>query len=109
VPDLYRLGSLIAAGIPTLAGSDAPYGPINPWQVIHAAMTRTTQEGAVIGGGEAVTLHQALRLFSADQPIQPGDPADLCLLGTPLSTIAQGWTGNPVDMTFIGGNPITSD
>jgi predicted amidohydrolase YtcJ len=107
LPDLYRLRSLIAAGIPVLAGSDAPYGPIDPWQAIHAAMTRTTQEGAVIGDGEAVTLHQALRLFSADQPIQPGDPADLCLLGTPLSKIAQGWNRNPVDMTIIGGTPAS--
>lgn len=109
LPDLYRLRSLIAAGVPVLAGSDAPYGSIDPWQAIHAAMTRTTQSGAILGGTEAVTLHQALRLYGADQPIEPGKVADLCLLGTPLSTLSRGWCGNPVELTIINGVAIVRE
>ncbi len=107
LPDLYRLRSLIAAGIPVLAGSDAPYGSIDPWQAIQAAMTRTTEAGAKIGEAEAISLRQALRLYGADQAIGPGQSADLCLLGTSLSLLEQGWVGNPVAMTIIGGEPFS--
>lgn len=107
LPDLYRLCSLTDAGIPVLAGSDAPYGSIDPWEAIHAAMTRTTESGAVIGAREAIPLRRALGLYGADRAIRPGQTADLCLLGTPLSALAKGWAGNPVAMTFIGGVPFT--
>lgn len=106
LPNLYRLNSLIAAGIAVLAGSDAPYGSLDPWEAIHAAMVRTTQSGAILGGAEAVTLQQVLRLYGADQPIKTGQAADLCLLGTPLATLSQGWSGNPVDLAIINGVAI---
>ena len=109
VPDLYRLHSLIAAGIPVLAGSDAPYGSLDPWEAIHAAMTRTTRSGAILGGNEKVTLQQAMRFYSADHTIKPGQAADLCLLGSPLSAVSQGWSGNPVELTIINGVAFVPD
>jgi predicted amidohydrolase YtcJ len=103
VENLYRLGSLIDAGIPVLAGSDAPYGNIDPWQAIDAAIRRTTASGAVIGKTERVALHQALSLFSTNHLIVPGIPADLCLLSISLSELANGVASNPVAITLIGG------
>ncbi|RDV06596.1 amidohydrolase [Sphingorhabdus pulchriflava] len=108
LPDLYRLRSLSDAGINVLAGSDAPYGSIDPWEAILAATKRTTESGAIIGKKEAIPLRQALGLYGADRGIQPGQAADLCLLGTPLSVLAEGWTANPVAMTIIGGAPFTA-
>ena len=41
-----------AAGINVVVSSDAPYGLLNPWQVIHAATERRTREGKIIGADE---------------------------------------------------------
>ena len=37
IDHLYRHASIAAAGINVVLSSDAPYGPLNPWQVIRAA------------------------------------------------------------------------
>lgn len=86
-PDLYRLQSLLDAGIGLAGGSDAPYGNANPWHAMAAAVERRTSGGAVIGGGEALAPEQALALYLADpldltrqRCVSPGTPADLCLL-----------------------------
>ena len=41
--DLYRFGSLLAAGITVTASSDAPYGPLDPWLVLRAARDRVSR------------------------------------------------------------------
>lgn len=86
-PHLYPCASLLAAGVAVAAGSDAPFGPADPWTAVRAARTRRTVRGRVLGGGEAVSLVVAVGLFSgrADAPgrarrIAPGEPGDLCLL-----------------------------
>ncbi len=40
LPDLWRLRSVIDAGVGVAAGSDAPFGGEDPWQVIRAAARR---------------------------------------------------------------------
>lgn len=104
LPGLQRLRSLYDAGIALLAGSDAPYGPANPWVAIRSAMARQTPSGAVLGPAEALSAAEALALFWGDRPIQIGATADCCL-------VAGDWEGqifehaepNPVGMTLIGG------
>jgi predicted amidohydrolase YtcJ len=87
VPHLYPCAAWVRAGIAVAAGSDAPFGPVDPWTVVRAAHTRRTAEGRVLGGGEAVSLATAVRLLCGrlDAPgrarrIEPGEPGDLCLL-----------------------------
>jgi predicted amidohydrolase YtcJ len=65
-PHLYRLASLLAAGIPVIAGSDAPYGPLDPWTTIAGATLRRTPSGTILGSAESVDPLTAVRLSSAD-------------------------------------------
>jgi predicted amidohydrolase YtcJ len=91
--DLYRCRSLQAAGVPVAMSSDAPYGPLDPWAVIEAAILRHTATGATLGAGERLTPAAALDAYLAppDDPggtprrIRAGAPADLVLLDRPLA------------------------
>ncbi len=92
LPDLYRLGSLRAAGIKLAAGSDAPYGGFDPWSAIKAAATRATKSGIILGPGERIPARDALGLYlgpahdpaGGERKIEIGAIADLCLLKTSL-------------------------
>lgn len=95
-PDLWRLGSLLHAGIAVVAGSDAPFGPADPALTVQAATSRRTAGSQVVGGAEAVGEATAWHLFSgsARHPQRPrtvdaGQPADLLLLD-PLTTVIAG-------------------
>lgn len=66
--ELYRCASLRAAGVPLGLSSDAPYGPVDPWVVMRAAVRRRTRSGAVVGPGERLTAAQAL-----DGYLSPGN------------------------------------
>lgn len=87
-PWLYRLRSLLDAGVPLAGGSDAPFGEPDPWAAMQAAVSRRTRSGRVMGAGEALTPEQALTLFTtpleapgaAPRRVVVGQPADLCLL-----------------------------
>lgn len=89
LPDLWRLGSLRAAGVALAAGTDAPFGGADPWSVIRAAVGDT---GTTPGdrAAESVGLAAAVALFcgAAEQParpriLKPGAVADLTLLAVP--------------------------
>jgi predicted amidohydrolase YtcJ len=103
LPDLYRLKSLKDAGIDVAAGSDAPYGSMDPWSAIHSAIHRTTSGGQSFGNAEALSLREALALFVHSHDILPGMPADLCLLNRPISHLAAHPSGSPVAMTIADG------
>ena len=90
--DLYRVRRLMDADVNVRLSSDAPYGPLDPWRVIEAAVQRRTPQGAVARAGERVTRRQALRAYLGP-PIRPGRPADLVLLDAP----------GAVDSVCIGG------
>ena len=106
--DLYRLRSLLDAGITVAAGSDAPYGPLNPWVSIRAAATRRTAGGKLIGAGEALSRRQAVTLHGSDRRhagravvLEDGAAADLALLRP------DGEEGEePVAMTIIAGKIV---
>lgn len=91
---LYRLRGFLDAGVPLAAGSDAPYGDIDPWAAMQAAVTRRTRDGQCIGAIEALTPEQALALFTTDLSapggtpcrIEVNAPADLCLLDSGWQT-----------------------
>jgi predicted amidohydrolase YtcJ len=99
LPLLYRCGSLLRAGIPVAAGSDAPFGGFDPWAAMRAAVRRREPE--------RVTPLAALRLFlgSAGEPGRPrrvraGEPADLCLLRAPLRDVLGTLSTDLVRATF---------
>lgn len=93
--NLYRLRSLLDAGVPLAAGSDAPYGAVNPWAAMQAAVERRTAEGRSLGAIEALSPEQALALFLAPledcgappRRIAVGTAADLCLLSSPWNDV----------------------
>ena len=90
-PWLYPAASLLRAGVTVAAGTDAPFGPGDPWQCIAAAVTRRAPGGHVLGPEERVTARMALKMFLGmpgdlrrTRTVAPGQPADLCLLRWPL-------------------------
>lgn len=90
-PWLYRLRSLLDAGLTLAASSDAPVVEPDPLVGIYAAVTRRTQTGEVVGEAERVSVSDALRMYTlggafaafqeADRgSIEAGKLADLVLL-----------------------------
>lgn len=98
--DAFRVGSLVAAGVDVVLGSDAPVTPLDPWFAISAAVTRSRDGDPPWQPWEAIDAETALRL-SARTRIAVGEPADLVALGadpTPERLRAM-----PVDLTMVAG------
>ncbi|MEN3359376.1 MAG: hypothetical protein V7637_3358 [Mycobacteriales bacterium] len=112
-PWLYPCRSLRAAGVAVAAGSDAPYGPADPWRAMAAAVSRRTAAGRLLGAAERVTPAAALDLYLADpqdlsrvRRVAPGAPGDLCLLRVPLAEALRAPAGDLVRATVCGGRVI---
>ena len=108
-PDLWRLRSLIDAGVSVAAGSDAPFGDADPWGVMRAAVRRPQAFQA----DEAVSPAQALTLFLGEPgaPASPrrvarGHPADLVLLRAGPLEVLRSLTSDLVAAAFVGGAMI---
>lgn len=101
-PWLYRLRGLLDAGIPLAGGVDAPFGQVDPWAAMQAAVERRSRHGVVLGAAEALTPEAALALFlaplsapgAAPRRIEVGAAADLCLLDRP-------WAAARVDLAAV--------
>lgn len=114
LPWLYRLRGLQAAGISLAGGVDAPFGELNPWQAMQAAVTRRTRQGASLGAAEALTPEAALALFLAPlsapgappRRIVVGAPADLCLLDRAWHQARQQLAKTVVRATLKSGSLI---
>ena len=116
LPHLWPCRSLLVAGIPVAAGTDAPFGRPDPWALLHAAIDRRTPSGAVLGRGERLDPRTALDLLlrPGARPSAParrvavGQPADLCLLRVPVASALAAGDGSPgveppVAAVVIGG------
>lgn len=110
---LYRLSAFRNAAIPLAAGSDAPFGSLDPWAAMAAAVSRTTRDGLVMGLEEALTPDEAVALFLADpidlsrqRRIEMGGPADLCLLECPWNAARLRLSADDVCLTVGGGDII---
>jgi predicted amidohydrolase YtcJ len=109
--DLYRARSLLDAGVGCALSSDAPYGPVDPWAVITAAVHRRTPSGHVIGPAERLTPAQALAGYlsppdapgAAPRRVAAGSPADLVLLRAPLAEALAAPSADLVAATLIAG------
>jgi predicted amidohydrolase YtcJ len=114
VGSLYRLRAWLAAGVPLAAGSDAPYGPLNPWAAMRAAVRRRTDSDLRMGPEEALEPEEALRLYTSplDAPgtgtsaPRVGDVADLCLLAAPWAEARTELSADLVGVTILAGRPL---
>jgi predicted amidohydrolase YtcJ len=106
---LWRLRSLLQAGIAVAAGTDAPFGGADPWPVIQAA----TRRPPGLGPGEAIPPSRAIGLFlgrpeapAVPRRIAPGQPADLTLLRVPPGEAGQAPAAELVAATIVGGEAV---
>jgi predicted amidohydrolase YtcJ len=114
--DLYRARSLLDGGVGCALSSDAPYGPLDPWTVIKAAVHRTSPSGHVIGPAEDLTPAQALAgyLSPPDAPgaaarrVASGSTADLVLLRVPLANALAAPSADLVAATLIDGSIVSA-
>jgi predicted amidohydrolase YtcJ len=111
---LYPCARLERAGVGLGAGTDAPFGPEDPWVAVGAAVRRRSRSGRVLGSGERLTPGRALRLFLSD-PGSPGGPAravevgaraDLCLLGDHLGATLSDPESRRVVATVVDGHLV---
>lgn len=106
VPALYPTRSLLTAGVPTMGSTDAPYGPLDPWAAMRAAVERTAGRGAVLGRNERVSAWAALGLFGGNRSLHPGSPADLLLLAAPLRDVLARLDAHDVVATMVAGEVV---
>lgn len=113
-PYLYPLRSLLAAGVPVAASSDAPYGDADPWRGIAAAVQRRTASGRVVAGHERLGAQDALPLYLAPleapggppRRVVPGARADLCLLDAPLVDVLAAPSADRIVATMYAGEVV---
>jgi predicted amidohydrolase YtcJ len=113
-PWLWPLRSLLDAGVPVGLSSDGPYGALNPWISIAAAVDRTALDGRVLLAGERVTAWQALRGFltspqspgGVERRVEVGARADLVLLDRPLDEALRSPAEVRVRLTVIDGRIV---
>jgi predicted amidohydrolase YtcJ len=110
---LYRLAAFQRAGVVLAAGSDAPYGSLDPWVAMRAAVQRKAPSGQSIGLDEALDPDQALQLYLAhpadlgqQRRVVVGAPADLCLLDRPWALARSRLQSDDVRCVLAGGRLI---
>jgi predicted amidohydrolase YtcJ len=111
--ELWRLASLLGAGVPVALSTDMPFGEGDPWATMRAAVHRTTASGAVLAADECVSAHEALTMFSggAGRPVtprtvEPGQPGDLCVLAGPPAQVLGELDSQMVAATVIAGDVV---
>lgn len=115
-PHLWRCASLLGAGVPVGASTDAPFGDPDPWKAIAAATNRRTRSGAVLGADERISARRALAAFQspADAPggaprrVSVGARGGLCLLHVPLDVALSAPSSDAVRAT-VGRGTLTVD
>jgi predicted amidohydrolase YtcJ len=116
VPYLYRLKSLVRAGVEVAAGTDAPVTPAKPLVAIAAAAERVSFEGYDLAGEEQLPTDRSFDLFTGSAArlarleggeIGPRKLADLIVLPKdPLALAPAELMKMAVDMTIIGGKIV---
>jgi predicted amidohydrolase YtcJ len=117
-PWLYRIRSLMEAGIPIAGSSDSPIVDDNPMVGIYAAVNRLAQSGQAVLPEERVSVKKALEMYTCNAArssfeehekgtISEGKLADLVLLSDdPTAVPPEQLKDITVDMTIIGGEVI---
>jgi len=115
---LYPYRSLIDNGIRVAGASDSPVAPALPLMGIRDAVLRQTSSGEKIGGAEALSVHEAIGLYTSEAgyfsfdeenlgTIEPGRYADFVVLDRDITAIpADEITDARVVMTIVGGKIV---
>ncbi|TGD89856.1 amidohydrolase [Mycolicibacterium sp. CH28] len=110
-PALWRLASLLRAGVRVALSTDLPFGGADPWASMRAAVHRRSATGAVLNAGEQVSATTALAMFtgSAERPDVPrtvdaGQPGDLCVLAAPPADVLDVLDADMVRAAVVGGD-----
>ncbi|WP_088068630.1 amidohydrolase [Gottfriedia luciferensis] len=62
----YLIKTLLNESIPIANGSDTPIDTINPWQGIYTSVTRKAKDGETYNIKEAISLFEAIKLYTID-------------------------------------------
>jgi predicted amidohydrolase YtcJ len=112
----YPIKSLLDAGIPVAGSSDSPVSSYQPLIGIQAAVTELTMNGEPFAPAEAVTVEQAIGLYTRNAAfagfdedrkgtVTPGKYADLVVLGQdPRVVPPTSISDIPVVATMRGGD-----
>ena len=112
------LASLLAHGIVTGGGSDAPVAHFDPFLGLYAAVTRKTAAGRPLGEVQRISREDALRLYTIGSAavtgeedrkgsIEVGKLADLVALDRDFLTVPEDEIRDiRVEMTMIGGEVV---
>lgn len=115
---MFACRSFFDHGITVAGSSDCPVTSPDPMLGIYAAMTRKTQGGQLIGPEEAITLHEALQMYTINGArasgeedrkgsLEPGKLADLAVLSEPLLNLdAEAIKNVKAMMTVIAGQVV---
>jgi predicted amidohydrolase YtcJ len=110
---LWRVASLLRAGVPVALSTDMPFGGDDPWAAMRAAVHRTTPSGHILNGDERVTARTALTLFlgraaepTRSRTVEPGQPGDLCILSGPPHTALAELDAEVVAATIVSGEVV---
>jgi predicted amidohydrolase YtcJ len=114
---LYPCATLRAAGVPVAGGTDAPFGRPDPWAAMRAATERRAhRSGRPVAAHERVEARTALGLFlgrpdapAVERRIEPGAPADLCLLDCPFAGALEALSPDVVAVTIARGEVIADN
>lgn len=108
--ELWRLASLLSAGVPVALSTDSPFGDADPWAAMRAAVHRRTCSGRVLTASERVAPATALRLFhgtatapTTPRTVAPGQPGDLCVLSLSPQQVLADLDADAVLATVIDG------
>jgi predicted amidohydrolase YtcJ len=101
----FPYADLLAAGATLEIGSDAPVSPLDPWDGIAAAVTRTDDDRSAWHPEQAIPLADALRAASKGRDaVRVGDVADLMVVATdPASVSPRELQAMPVVATVLAG------
>nr|WP_090341221.1 amidohydrolase family protein [Mycolicibacterium malmesburyense]CRL71014.1 putative TIM-barrel fold metal-dependent hydrolase [Mycolicibacterium malmesburyense] len=111
--ELWRVASLLRAGVPVALSTDMPFGGGDPWVTMRAAVRRTTGRGAVLGEDERISAAEALGMFfgTGEDPmrrraIAPEEPGDLVVLEPSPDGVLETLESDMVCATVIAGDVV---
>lgn len=101
----YAFASLLAAGARLEFGSDAPVAPLDPWDAIASATTRTDDDRPPWHPEQTLSLADALAASTGGRTtVAVGDVADLTVTGRDLGTVPPAELRDlPITATVLGG------
>ncbi len=118
LPWLYRIKSLLNAGLVVAASSDSPVVPNNPLVGIYAAVTRQAKSGQQLLPEECISARQSMAMYTINAAyasfeegikgsITRGKLADIVILSNdPTRSPPEQIKDIKVEMTIIGGKVV---